>query len=94
MVISPTASGIRWCMRVSYVDLSCLGRTIYARQFLGAKPPIPPRVKQEWVEWSALRVGRPLKGLLQVITSAKKILVVGLWNVEALGYCFYYIFNF
>ncbi len=22
------------------LDLSCLGRTIYARQFLGAKPPI------------------------------------------------------
>ncbi len=22
------------------MDLSCLGRTIYARQFLGAKPPI------------------------------------------------------
>ncbi len=35
MVISPTASWIRWCMqcmRVS-VHLSCLGRTIYARQF-------------------------------------------------------------
>ncbi len=24
------------------VDLSCLGRMIYARQFLGAKPPIQP----------------------------------------------------
>ncbi len=44
MVISPTASWIRWCMQ-GYawwfnVDQSCLGRTIYARQFLGAKPPI------------------------------------------------------
>ncbi len=28
-----------YAWRVS-VDLSCLGRTIYARQFLGAKPPI------------------------------------------------------
>ncbi len=44
MVISPTASWIRWCMQVYVwwfnVDLSCLGRTVYARQFLGAKPPI------------------------------------------------------
>ncbi len=30
------------------VDLSCLGRTIYARQFLGAKPPIPFR--HRWAE--------------------------------------------
>ncbi len=38
MVISPTSSWIRWCMQVYAwwfnVDLSCLGRTIYARQFL------------------------------------------------------------
>ncbi len=44
MVLSPTASWIWWCMQVyafwSNVDLSCLGRTIYARQFLGVKPPI------------------------------------------------------
>ena len=38
MVISPTVSCIRWCMQVYgwwfiNVDLSCLGRTIYARQF-------------------------------------------------------------
>ncbi len=37
MVISPTASWIRWCMHVYAwwfnVDLSCLGQTIYARQF-------------------------------------------------------------
>ncbi len=37
MVISPTASWIRWCMQVYAwrfnVDLSCLGRTFYARQF-------------------------------------------------------------
>ncbi len=40
MVISPTASWIRWCMQVYAwwfnVDLSCLGRTICARQFGGA----------------------------------------------------------
>ena len=30
------------CVRVN-VDLSCFGRTIYARQFLGAKPPIQSR---------------------------------------------------
>ena len=44
MVISPTASWIRWCMQVYAwwlnVDLSCFGRTIYAVQFWGAKPPI------------------------------------------------------
>ncbi len=37
MVISPTASWIRWCTQVYAwwfnVDLCCLGRTIYARQF-------------------------------------------------------------
>ncbi len=37
MVISPTASWIRWCMQVYAwwfnLDLSCLGRTIYDRQF-------------------------------------------------------------
>ncbi len=37
-------SWIRWCMQVNAwwfnVDLSCLGWTIYARQFLGAEPPI------------------------------------------------------
>ncbi len=36
--ISPTASSIRWCMQIyswwCNVDLSCLGRTIYTRQFL------------------------------------------------------------
>ncbi len=30
------------------VDLSCLDRTIYARQFLGAKPPI--QVRHRWAE--------------------------------------------
>ncbi len=30
------------------VDLSCLGRTIYARQFLGAKPPI--QFHHRWAE--------------------------------------------
>ncbi len=30
------------------VDLSCLGRTIYARQFLGAKPPI--QFRHRWAE--------------------------------------------
>ncbi len=52
MVISQTASWIRWCMQVNAwwfnVDLSCLGRTIYARQFLGAKPPI--QVRHRWAE--------------------------------------------
>ncbi len=28
------------CVVIFNVDLSCLGRMIYARQFLGAKPPI------------------------------------------------------
>ncbi len=52
IVISPTASWIRWCMQVYAwwfnVDLSCLGRTIYARQFLGAKPPI--QFRHRWAE--------------------------------------------
>ncbi len=52
MVISPTASWIRWCMQVFAwwfnVDLSCLGRTIYARRFLGAKPPI--QFLHRWAE--------------------------------------------
>ncbi len=52
MVISPTASWIRWCMQVYAwwfnVDLSCLGRTIYVRQFLGAKPPI--QFHHRWTE--------------------------------------------
>ncbi len=52
MVISPTASWIRWCMQ-GYawwfnVDLSCLGRTIYAIQFLGAKPLI--QFRHRWAE--------------------------------------------
>ena len=50
--ISPTASWIRWCMQVYAwwfnVDLSCLGRTIYAWQFLGAKPPI--QFRHRWAE--------------------------------------------
>ncbi len=33
--------GVCRCMHGDFnVDLSCLGRTIYAQQFLGAKPPI------------------------------------------------------
>ncbi len=52
MVISQTTSWIRWCMQVYAwwfnVDLSCLGRTIYARQFLGAKPPI--QFRHRWAE--------------------------------------------
>ncbi len=52
MVISPTASWIRWCMQVYTlwfnVDLSCLGRTIYARQFLDTKPPI--QFRHRWAE--------------------------------------------
>ncbi len=52
VVISLTVSWIRWCMRV-YAwwwneDLSCLGHTIYARQFLGAKPPI--QFRHRWAE--------------------------------------------
>ncbi len=35
------------CMWVN-VDLSCLGWTIYARQFLGAKPPI--QFRHRWAE--------------------------------------------
>ncbi len=53
MVISPTASWIRWCMQVYVhvwvnVDLSCLGRTIYTRQLLGAKSPI--QFRHRWAE--------------------------------------------
>ncbi len=52
MVISPAASWIRWCMQVNAwwfnVDLSCLGRMIYARKFLGAKPPI--QFRHRWAE--------------------------------------------
>ncbi len=48
MVISPTPSWIRSCMHVYNawwfnVDMSCLGRTVYARQFLGTKLPIQLR---------------------------------------------------
>ncbi len=47
MALSLTASWIRWCMQVHVwwfnVDLSFLGRTIYARHFLGADS-IPPQV--------------------------------------------------
>ncbi len=62
MVISPTASWIRWRMQVyawCNVYLSCLGGpnktgphggTIYARQFLGAKLPIQFRHCDRWVE--------------------------------------------
>ncbi len=52
MVISPTASWIRWCMQAYAwwvnVDLSCLGWTIYARQFFGAKPPI--QFRHRWAQ--------------------------------------------
>ncbi len=52
MVISPTAGWIRWCMQVyawwCKMNLSCLGRTIYARHFLGAKPPI--QFRHRWAE--------------------------------------------
>ncbi len=37
------------CVVIFNVDLSCLGRTIYARQFLGAKPPIQ-KFRHRWVE--------------------------------------------
>ncbi len=52
MVISPTARWIRWCMQVYglwfNVDLSCLSRTISARQLLGAKPP--NQFRHRWAE--------------------------------------------
>ncbi len=42
-IISPTASWIWRCMQVEVwwvrLDPSCLGRTIYTQQCLGAKPP-------------------------------------------------------
>ncbi len=59
MVISLTASWIRWCMQVFEwwfnVDLSCLGRRIYARQFLGAKPPI--QFCHRYKEWGRVQGG-------------------------------------
>ena len=41
MVIAPTANGIRWCMQMYAwwfnVDLSCLGRTMYARRQISGR---------------------------------------------------------
>ncbi len=52
MIISTTASWIRWCVQVYACDLmwTCLvlGRTIYARQFWGAKPPT--QFRHRWAE--------------------------------------------